>query len=94
MPECPNCKRTLIEDSTFCPGCSLENPLEQQNVKKKTSLKLPSLFYSAFFWVWAVPLWVILWFISGMFISSGILSVLVLVRTVMELINSQREIDY
>ena len=93
MPECPNCKRTLIEDATCCPGCSLENPLEQQKVKKKTSFKLPSLFYSAFFWVWAVPLWIILWFISGMFISSSILCVLVLVRTVLELINSQREID-
>ena len=93
MPECPNCKRTLIEDATFCPGCSLENPLEQQKAKKKTSFKLPSLFYSAFFWVWAVPLWIILWFISGMFISSSILCILVLVRTVLELINSQREID-
>jgi len=93
MPECPNCKRTLIEDATFCPGCSLENPLEQQKVKKKTSFNLPYFFYSAFFWVWAVPLWIILWFISGMFISSSILCILVLVRTVLELINSQREID-
>ena len=35
MPQCTNCQRTLIEDATFCPGCSLENPLDQPKIKKK-----------------------------------------------------------
>ena len=35
MPQCTNCQRTLIEDATFCPGCSLENPLDQSKIKKK-----------------------------------------------------------
>ena len=93
MPQCINCQRILIEDATFCPGCSLENPLVQSKIKKKISFKRPSFFISALFWLWAVPLWIILWFISGMFFSSGILCVLVLMRTVWELINSHQEVE-
>ena len=93
MPECTNCQRILIEDATFCPGCSSENPLDQPKIKKKISFKRPSFFISALFWLWAVPLWIILWFILGMFFSSGILCVLVLMRTVWELINSYQEVE-
>ena len=37
-----NCQRILIEDATFCPGCSLENPLDQPKIKKKISFKRPA----------------------------------------------------
>ena len=78
MPQCRNCERILIEDATFCPSCSLENPLEFQHLKKKTSLHTFSFFSTALFWLWAVPLWIVLWFALGMFVSSGILCVLVI----------------
>ena len=68
MPKCRNCDRVLIEDATFCPECSCENPLEFENSKKKNSFNILSLFTTAFFWVWAVPLWVLLWLILGMFV--------------------------
>ena len=93
MPECTNCQRILIEDATFCPGCSLENPLDQPKIKKKISFKRPSFFLSALFWLWAVPLWIILWFISGMFVSSGILCVLVILRTISEFVSFQKTPD-
>ena len=35
MPKCRICDRMLIEDATFCPGCSLENPLEVHKAEKK-----------------------------------------------------------
>ena len=93
MPQCRNCERILIEDATFCPSCSLENPLEFQHVKKKTSLNSFSFFSTALFWLWAVPLWVLLWFVLGMFVSSGILCVLVIFRTILEFISSQKTFD-
>ena len=94
MPKCRNCERILIEDATFCPGCSLENPLEvHQEEKKKISLNVFSLFSTALFWLWAVPLWIVLWFALGMFVSSGILCVLVILRTVSDFIVSQKSFD-
>ena len=93
MPQCRNCERILIEDATFCPGCSLENPLEFQRAKKKTYFSSFSFFSTALFWLWAVPLWILLWFALGMFLSSGILCVLVLMRTVLELISSHQEVE-
>ena len=57
MPKCRNCEKILIEDATFCPSCSLENPLDvHQAEKKKISLNSFSLFSTALFWLWAVPL--------------------------------------
>ena len=93
MPQCRNCKRILIEDATFCPSCSLENPLEFQHVKKKVSFNSFSSFSTALFWVWAVPLWIVLWLALGMFISSGILCVLVILRMISEFISSQKTFD-
>jgi hypothetical protein len=93
MPQCRNCERILIEDATFCPNCSLENPLESQNAKKKTSFISFSFFSTALFWLWAVPLWIMLWFALGMFVSSGILCVLVILRTVLEFVSSQKTFD-
>ena len=93
MPQCRNCERILIEDATFCPSCSLENPLEFQYVKKKTSLNSFSFFNTALFWIWAVPLWILLWFALGMFVSSGILCVLVIFRTISEFVGSQKTFD-
>ena len=63
MPKCRNCERILIEDATFCPGCSLENPLDSLKKKKKISFNSFSFFSTALFWLWAVPLWIVLWFI-------------------------------
>jgi hypothetical protein len=79
----------LIEDAAFCPSCSLENPLKVEVVKRKNPLNSFSFFDTALFWVWAVPLWIILWFVLGMFISSGILCILVILRTVLEFTNSK-----
>ena len=93
MPQCRNCERILIEDATFCPSCSFNNPLEFQPVKKKTSLNIFSFFSTALFWVWAVPLWIVLWFALGMFVSSGILCVLVIFRTISEFVSSQKTFD-
>ena len=93
MPQCRNCERILIEDATFCPSCSLENPLEFQHVKKKISLNSFSFFSTALFWLWAVPLWILLWFVLGMFVSSGILCVLVIFRTISEFVDSQETFD-
>ena len=93
MPQCRNCQRMLIEDATFCPGCSLENPLELQNAKKKTPLNRFSFFSTALFWLWAVPLWILLWFAFGMFISSGILCVLVILRMISDFVVSQKPFD-
>ena len=93
MPQCRNCERILIEDATFCPGCSLENPLEFQNTKKKTSFTSFSFINTALFWFWAVPLWILLWFAFGMFVSSGILCVLVILRKVSEFVVSQKSFD-
>ena len=93
MPQCRNCERILIEDATFCPGCSLENPLELQNAKKKTSFNSFSFFSTALFWLWAVPLWILLWFAFGMFVSSGLLCVLVTLRTVLDFFNSHKTFD-
>ena len=93
MPQCRNCERILIEDATFCPGCSLENPLEFQNTKKRTSFNSFSFFNTGLFWLWAVPLWILLWFAFGMFVSSGILCVLVTLRTVLDLFNSHKTFD-
>ena len=93
MPHCQNCERILIEDATFCPSCSLENPLKFQNAKKKTSFNSFSFFSSALFWFWAVPLWIVLWFALGMFVSSGILCVLVILRTISEFVSSQKTFD-
>ena len=90
MPQCRNCERILIEDATFCPSCSLENPLEFQQVKKKIFLNSFSFFSTALFWLWAVPLWILLWFVLGMFVSSGILCVLVIFRTISEFVGSQK----
>jgi hypothetical protein len=83
----------LIEDATFCPSCSLENPLESQHTQKKTSFNSFSFFSTALFWLWAVPLWIVLWFALGMFVSSGILCVLVILRTISEFVSSQKEFD-
>ncbi len=93
MPQCRNCERILVEDATFCPSCSLENPLELQNVKKKTPLNIFSFFSTALFWLWAVPLWILLWFAFGMFISSGILCVLVILRMISDFVVSQKPFD-
>ena len=93
MPKCRNCDRVLIEDATFCPECSCENPLETENSKKKNSFNILSLFTTAFFWVWAIPLWVLLWLFLGMFVSSGILCFLVIVRTFAEFVNFQQTFD-
>ena len=93
MPQCRNCERILIEDATFCPSCSLEDPLEFQRVKKKTFVNGFSFFSTALFWLWAVPLWILLWFALGMFVSSGILCVLVIFRTISEFVSSQKTID-
>jgi hypothetical protein len=93
MPKCRNCERILIEDATFCPSCSLENPVESQHAQKKTSFNSFSFFSTALFWLWAVPLWIVLWFALGMFVSSGILCVLVILRTISEFVSSQKEFD-
>ena len=66
MPQCRNCERILIQDATFCPSCSLENPLEVHHKKKKKSVSSFSFFRTALFWFWAVPLWILLWFVFGM----------------------------
>ena len=93
MPQCRNCERILIQEATFCPGCSLENPLDLQHKRKKNSFNNFSFFRTALFWLWAVPLWIVLWFILGMFISSGMLCILVILRTVLEFTNSQQPFD-
>ena len=94
MPKCRICDRMLIEDATFCPGCSLENPLEVHKAeKKKISSNGFSLFSTALFWLWAVPLWIVLWFALGMFVSSGILCVLVILRTISEFVSFQKTFD-
>tara|TARA_B100000287_G_C20348799_1_gene668899 strand:+ start:439 stop:726 length:288 start_codon:yes stop_codon:yes gene_type:complete len=94
MPKCRNCEKTLIEDATFCPSCSLEDPLGAPKAeKKKISLNSFSLFSTALFWLWAVPLWVVLWFASGLFVSSGILCVLVILRTISEFVNFQKKFE-
>ena len=93
MPQCRNCQRILIQDATFCPSCSLENPLELGYGNKKKSVSSFSFFRTALFWFWAVPLWILLWFVFGMFISSGILCVLVTLRTVLEFVNFQQTCD-
>ena len=93
MPICPNCERELIEDAAFCPGCSLENPLDINKEKRKISFNTFSVFSTALFWLWAVPLWVVLWFALGMFVSSGILCVLVVLRTVLDFFNYQKTFD-
>ena len=93
MPQCRNCERILIEDATFCPSCTLENPLESQHAQKKTSFNSFSFFSTALFWLWAVPLWIVLWFALGMFVSSGILCVLVILRTISEFVSSQKAFD-
>jgi hypothetical protein len=94
MPQCRNCERILIQDATFCPSCSLENPLEFQQKRKKLSLNSFSFFFrTAFFWLWAVPVWIVLWLVLGMFISSGMLCILVILRTVLDFTNSQQPFD-
>ena len=93
MPQCRNCERILIEDATFCPSCSLENPVESPHAQKKTSFNSISFFSTALFWLWAVPLWIVLWFALGMFVSSGILCVLVIFRTISEFVSSQKTFD-
>ena len=40
MPICPKCERVLIEDAAFCPGCSLENPLD---INRKKTKETPSI---------------------------------------------------
>ena len=92
MPQCRNCERILIEDAAFCPSCSLENPLKVDKAKRKMSLNGFSFLNTTLFWLWAVPLWVFLWFALGMFVSSGILCVLVVVRTVSEFVSSRNNI--
>ena len=89
MPQCRNCERILIEDAAFCPSCALENPLDLQNTKKKISFKSFSFFSTALFWLWAVPLWIALWFALGMFVSSGILCFLVFLRMISEFLVSK-----
>ena len=93
MPICPKCERVLIEDAAFCPGCSLENPLDSNRKKRKISFNTFSIFSTALFWLWAVPLWVVLWFALGMFVSSGLLCVLVTLRTVLDFFNSHKTFD-
>ena len=93
MPQCRNCERELIEDAAFCPSCSLENPLSNDKVKRKISFNSLSFFSTALFWLWAVPLWIVLWFTLGMFVSSGILCVLVIFRTISEFVSSQKTFD-
>ena len=93
MPQCRNCERELIEDAAFCPSCSLENPLKIDKVKRKISFNNFSFFSTALFWLWAVPLWIVLWFALGMFVSSGILCVLVILRTISEFVVSQKTFD-
>ena len=93
MPQCRNCERELIEDAAFCPSCSLENPLKIDKVKRKISFNNFSFFSTALFWLWAVPLWIVLWFALGMFVSSGILCVLVILRTISEFVSSQKTFD-
>ena len=93
MPQCRNCEKILIEDATFCPSCSLENPLEVHHTNKKKSVSSFSFFRTALFWLWAIPLWILLWIVFGMFISSGILCVLVALRTVLEFVNFQQTCD-
>ena len=93
MPQCRNCERELIEDAAFCPGCSLENPLNADKVKQKISFNSFSFFSTALFWLWAVPLWIMLWFALGMFVSSGILCVLVILRTILEFVSSLKTFD-
>ena len=94
MPKCRNCEKILIEYATFCPSCSLENPLDgHQAAKKKIYLNSFSLFSTALFWLWAVPLWIVLWFAFGMFVSSGILCVLVILRTILEFVSFQKTLD-
>ena len=93
MPQCRNCERELIEDAEFCPSCSLENPLKIDKVKRKISFNNFSFFSTALFWLWAVPLWIVLWFALGMFVSSGILCVLVILRTISEFVSSQKTFD-
>ena len=93
MPKCRNCEKILIEDATFCTNCSLENPLEFHNAKKKTSFNRFSFFSTTLFWLWAVPLWIMLWFALGMFVSSGILCVLVILRTILDFVSTQKTFD-
>ena len=93
MPQCRNCERELIEDAAFCPSCYLENPLKIDKVKRKISFNNFSFFSTALFWLWAVPLWIVLWFALGMFVSSGILCVLVILRTISEFVSSQKTFD-
>ena len=93
MPRCRNCERELIEDAAFCPSCSLENPLQIDKVKRKISFNSVSFFNTALFWLWAVPLWVGLWYALGMFVSSGILCVLVIFRTISEFVSSHKTLD-
>ena len=93
MPQCRNCERELIEDAAFCPSCSIENPLRIEKVKRKIFFNGFSFFSTALFWLWAVPLWIVLWFALGMFISSGILCVLVILRTILEFVSSQKTLD-
>ena len=94
MPICRNCERVLIEDAAFCPGCSLENPLDINREKRKIPFNTFSIFSTALFWLLAVPLWVVLWFALGMFVSSGILCVLVILRTVLNFFNSHKTFDH
>ena len=93
MPQCRNCERELIEEAAFCPSGSIENPLRIEKVKWKIFFNLFSFFSTAFFWLWAVPLWIVLWFALGMFVSSGILCVLVILRTISEFVSSQKTFD-
>ena len=93
MPICRNCERVLIEDAAFCPSCSLENPLDINREKRKIPFNTFSIFNTALFWLLAVPLWVVLWFALGMFVSSGILCVLVILRTISEFVVSQKSFD-
>ena len=93
MPQCRNCDRELIEDAAFCPSCSIENPLRIEKVKRKIFFNSFSFFSTALFWLWAVPLWILLWFAFGMFVSSGILCVLVILRTISEFVVSPKSFD-
>ena len=51
------------------------------------------LFNSAFFWLWAVPLWIGLWIAFGMLVSCGILCILVILRTISEFVSFQKTLD-
>jgi len=67
--------------------------LDINREKRKISFNTFSIFSTALFWLWAVPLWVVLWFALGMFFSSGILCVLVTLRTVLDFFNSHKTFD-